>query len=73
MALLLKVAVSLGRDWQPTAAGIGVLLHHLIHMLDRQQLRPRSWMARLAAVLAATALAPLWWLKPKPVTGGLLE
>ncbi len=52
------------------AAGIGVVFHHLIHPLDRQQFRPTAGMARLTAALAATALAPLWRLKPKPVTGG---
>ena len=55
-----------------TAAGIGVVLHHLIHRLDRQQPRSRPGMARLAAALAATALAPLRWLKPRAVTGGRL-
>ena len=44
------------------ATGIGVVLHHLIHSLDRQQLRPESWMARLAAAVAATALATFWRL-----------
>jgi hypothetical protein len=39
-----------------------VVLHHLIHSLDRQQLRPGSGLARLAAALAATALAPFWRL-----------
>jgi hypothetical protein len=39
------------------ATGIGVVLHHLMHSLDRQRLRPGSGMARLAAALAA-----LWWL-----------
>ena len=53
-----------------TAAGIGVVIHHLIHPLDRQQFRPTAGMARLTAALAATALAPLWRLKPKPITGG---
>ena len=42
------------------AAGVRVVLHHLVHPLDRQQLRARSGMTRLAAALAATALAPLW-------------
>ena len=53
------------------AAGIRVVIH-LIHPLDRQQFRPTAGMARLTAALAATALAPLWRLKPKPVTGGRL-
>ena len=52
-----------------TVAGIRVVIHHLIHSLDRQQYRPRSGMARLTAALAATALAPLRWLKAKPVAG----
>jgi hypothetical protein len=39
------------------AASLGVVLHHLIHPLDRQQLRPRSGKARLATAFAATALA----------------
>lgn len=52
------------------SAGIGVVFHHLIHPLDRQQLRPRSGMARLAAALAATALAPLWRLNTQTITGG---
>jgi hypothetical protein len=54
------------------AAGIGVVLHHLIHPLDRQQLRPRSGMARLAAALAATSLAPFRRLKPGTIAGGRL-
>ena len=29
-------------------AGFGVVFHHRIHPLNRQQLRPRSVMARLA-------------------------
>ena len=59
------------------ATGIGVvfhhLIHHLIHPLDRQQFRPTAGMARLTAALAATALVPLWRLKPKHVTDGGLE
>ena len=35
------------------AAGIWVVFHHLIYPLDRQQHRPRSGMARLAAALLA--------------------
>jgi hypothetical protein len=54
------------------AAGFRVVLHHLIHPLDRQQLRPRSRMVRLTAALAATVLAPLRRLKPRAVTGGRL-
>jgi hypothetical protein len=30
-------------------------------------------MARLTTPLAATTFAPLWRLKPKPITGGLEE
>ena len=52
------------------AAGLRVMLHYLIHPLDRQQLRPRSRMGWLTAALAATALAPLRWLKPMAVTKG---
>jgi hypothetical protein len=52
------------------AAGIRVVLHHLIHPLDRQQLRATAGVARLATTLAATALAPLRRLKPRPITGG---
>jgi hypothetical protein len=36
------------------AAGVRVVRHHLIHPLDRQQLDPGFWMARLAALLSAT-------------------
>jgi hypothetical protein len=53
-----------------TAASIRVVLHHLIHPLDRQQLRPGSWMARLSATLAATTFTPLWRLKPRTIAGG---
>jgi hypothetical protein len=55
-----------------TAASIRVVLDHLIHPLDRQQLRPGSWMARLSAPLAATTFASLGWLEPRPITGGWL-
>jgi hypothetical protein len=51
-------------------ASMDIQLHHVIHPLDRQQLRPSAGMARLAAALAATALAPLRWLEARPVTGG---
>jgi hypothetical protein len=54
------------------AAGIRVVLHHLIHPLDRQQLRATAVVARLATTLAATALAPLRRLKPRLITGGRL-
>jgi hypothetical protein len=30
-----------------TASGVRVVRHHLIHPLDRQQLGPGFWMARL--------------------------
>lgn len=52
------------------AASIRVVFHHRIHPLDRQQLRPRSRMARLTAALAAAALATLRRLKPRAITGG---
>ena len=39
------------------AAGLRMVLHNLIHPLDRQQLRPRPGMARLASSLATTALS----------------
>jgi hypothetical protein len=55
------------------AAGIGVVLIHLIHPLDWQRLRPSSRMVRLTAAFAATALAPHRWLKPRAVAGGCLE
>jgi hypothetical protein len=54
------------------AAGIRVVLHHLIHPLDRQQLRATAGAARLATRLAATALAPLRRLKAGAVAGGRL-
>ena len=54
------------------AAGIGVVFHHFIHPLDRQQLRPGSWMAWLAAAFAAIALALCRRLKPGPIAGGRL-
>ncbi len=38
------------------------VFYHLLHLLDRQQLRPRIGKAWLSAVLAAAALAPLWRL-----------
>ena len=41
------------------AAGLRVVLHYLVNALNRQQLRAGSWMARLAAAFAATALATL--------------
>jgi hypothetical protein len=52
------------------ATGVRVVLHHLVHPLDWQQLRSRSGMARLAAALAATAFAALRRLKSRTVTGG---
>jgi hypothetical protein len=52
------------------ATGLGVVLHHLIHSLDRQRLRPGSGMARLAASLAATGLAPFWRLETRAIAGG---
>ena len=44
---------------------------NLIHPLDRQWLRSGFGVALLAAALAATALAPLRRLKPRPIAGGL--
>jgi hypothetical protein len=55
------------------AAGLRLVLHHIVNALNRQQLWTRTWMARLATLLAATAFAPLWWLKPRAVTGGRLR
>jgi hypothetical protein len=55
------------------AAGIGVVLHHLIHPLDWQRLRPGPRVVRLTAAFAATALAPHRWLKTRAVAGGCLE
>jgi len=52
---------------------MNIQLHHLINPLNLQQLRPSAGMARLAAALAATALAPLRCLEPRPVTGGWLR
>ena len=49
------------------AAGIRVVIHYLIEPLYRQQFRPTARMALQAAPFAATSLAPLWRLKPKPV------
>jgi hypothetical protein len=50
-------------------ARLRVMLDDLVNPLDRQQLRPGSWMARLAA----TAFTPLWWLNPRPSLEGVLE
>ena len=47
-----------------------VMLHHLIHPLDRQQLLPGSGMDGLATALAITALALLGRLKPMAIAGG---
>ena len=55
------------------AASVRVVLHHLIHPLDRKQFRARAGMARLAAALAATALAPLGRPKARPSLEGGLE
>jgi hypothetical protein len=49
-----------------------MVLHHLIHSLDRQKLRPFAGMAWLTASLAAIAFAPLGWFKTRAVTGGRL-
>jgi hypothetical protein len=40
-----------------TAAGVGVVLDHLVNALDRQQFRPRARMALLPTPLGATAFA----------------
>jgi hypothetical protein len=50
----------------------GAVLHHLIHALDRQKLRPVAGMAWLTDSPAATANAPLGWFKTRAVTGGRL-
>jgi hypothetical protein len=52
------------------AAGVRVVLQHLIHPLDRQQLRSRAGMARLPAPLAAIPFAPLRRLEPSTIAGG---
>ena len=51
-------------------ARLRVMLDDLVNPLDRQQLRPGSWMTRLAATLAATAFTALRRLKPRAITGG---
>jgi hypothetical protein len=55
------------------AAGIRVVLHHLIHPLDRQQLRATAGAARLATRLAAMSLRRSGGLKPGPSLEGDLE
>jgi hypothetical protein len=55
------------------AAGIGVVFHHLIHPLDRQQLQPGSGMARLAATLGPLPLRRSGGLKPGPSLEGGFE
>ena len=42
----------------------------IVHALRRQQLRPRSRMAWLAAALAATAFAALRRLESRAIAGG---
>jgi hypothetical protein len=52
------------------AAGVRVVLHHLLNSLNRQQLWAGSWMARLATPLAATAFTPLWRFKTLAIARG---
>ena len=49
------------------AAGVRVVLHHILNSLNRQQLWAGSWMARLATPLAATAFTPLGRLEPRAI------
>ena len=56
-----------------TAAGIEVVVHHLIHPLDRQQLRPCAGMARLTAALRPLPLRRSGGLNPGPSLEGGLE
>ncbi len=53
-----------------TAAYLWVVLHHLIHPLDRQELRATAGMARLATALATTTFAALWGLETRAISGG---
>ena len=58
------------------AAGVQVVVHHLIHPLDRQQLRARAGMAWLAAAFAATAFATLRGIKSSlknPTTSAIMR
>jgi hypothetical protein len=50
------------------AAGVSVVLHNLIHPLDRQQLPAIAGMSRLA-----TSLVAFRRLKPQAVDGGRFE
>jgi hypothetical protein len=45
-----------------------MVLHYLIHPLERQQRWPGSGMPRLAA----STFAVLWWIKSRPISGGWL-
>ena len=49
-----------------------LLLRHLVHPLDRKQLRTSCEMALLSAPLAGTTFTALWRPKTQPVTGGRL-
>lgn len=49
----------LDEDFCTAAPGIGVVVHHLIHPLNRQQLRTQPGMGRLATTFAAHAFAVL--------------
>lgn len=59
-----RIWINTSQQLIATVAGIRVVIHHLIHPLNRQQFRPTGEMALLAAPLAATALAPHWRLIP---------
>jgi len=52
------------------AAGIQMVLHHIVNALQRQQLRASAVMARLAATFAATDFAALGPLRPRAIAGG---
>jgi hypothetical protein len=52
------------------AQGIPVVIHHRIHPLDRQHLRPIAGMTWLTPALATTAFALLLRLNPGPLLEG---
>ena len=54
------------------AASIGMVFHHFIYPLDRQQLLPGSLIATLAAAFAVTVFSLYRRLKPGPIAGGRL-